>query len=315
MMFSVSRRDFFVGGLAASTGLAAGPARASDLVFRRSAVLPEPARRVVALEFLLAEMLAAVGVPPVGMSDPALYPGWIGVLSERLKDVADVGTRQQPSLEAIARLKPDLILGVSYRHAPLFDVFESIAPTVLLDFAPVPPATRLESAFSLQTMIGGFVGQPAQAERADAEVSAGIARDAGRLAEAGRSGRRLVVLQELSGQDTYWAFTADSLSAGLAARLGLRFWPPDRSREGVRPLTSEDLLALDDCDVMLVSTTGPDVTLATKTRSAAWQRVPALRTGRVGLIERNIWNFGGPASALRLSNRITDLLLQAPAAG
>lgn len=310
-----SRRDCLAWGLAAASGLAVKPARAAALVFRRSAHLPEPARRVVALEFLIAEMLASVGLPPVGMSDPKLYPGWIGVASDRLKGAADVGTRQQPSLEAIARLKPDLILGVSYRHAPLFDVFEGIAPTVLFDFAPGPPATRLDSAFALQTMIGGYVGHRAQAEQANAEVSAGIARDAARLAEAGRAGRRLVVLQELGGQDTYWVFTADSLSAGLAERLGLRFWPPDRSSEGVRPLTSEDLLALDDADVMLASMTGPAVTLDAKTRSAAWQRVPALRAGRVGLIERNIWNFGGPGSALRLSNRITETILRAPASG
>lgn len=310
----LNRRDCLAWCLAAA-GLAVTPARAADLVFRRSRQLPDPARRVVVLEFLLAEMLAAVDCPPVGMSDPKLYPGWIGVRSERLTDVPDVGTRQQPSLEAIARLKPDLILGVSYRHAPLFDVFESIAPTVLFDFAPEPPATRLDSALALQAMIGGFVGHRMQAERAEAEVAAGIARDAARLAEAGRHGRRLVVLQELGGQDNYWVFTADSVAAGLAARLGLRFWPEDRSREGVRPLTSEDLLALDDADVMLVSMTAPSVTLEAKTRSAAWQRVPALRAGRVGLIERNIWNFGGPGSALRLSNRITDLLLRAPAAG
>lgn len=314
MTVSMRRRDCLAWGLAAA-GLALAPARAADLVFRRSKVLPEAATRVVALEFLLAEMLAAVGRPPVGMSDPKLYPGWIGVQPERLAGVADVGTRQQPSLEAIARLKPDLILGVSYRHAPLFDVFESIAPTVLLDFAPEPPATRLDSAFALQAMIGGLVGARAEAERAEAAVNAGIARDAARLAEAGRGGRRLVVLQELGGQDSYWVFTADSLSAGLAARLGLSFWPGDRSREGVRPLTSEDLLALDDADVMLVSMTGPAVTLEAKTRSAAWRRVPALQAGRVGLIERNIWNFGGPGSALRLSNRITETILRAPAAG
>lgn len=309
------RRDCLGWGLGALAALAAGPARSADLVFRRSAALPEPARRVVALEFLLAEMLAAVGLPPVGMSDPRLYPGWIGVAAEQLKEAADVGTRQQPSLEAIARLKPDLILGVSYRHAPLFDVFESIAPTVLFDFAPDAPATRLDSAFELQRRIGGFVGHMAEAVRAETEVSEGIARDAARLAEAGRAGRRLVVLQELGGQDTYWVFTADSLSAGLAERLSLRFWPPDRSREGVRPLTSEDLLGLDDADVMLVSMTGPAVGLEAKTRSAAWSRVPALRAGRVALIERNVWNFGGPGSALRLSNRITEAILKMPASG
>ncbi|WP_232629009.1 ABC transporter substrate-binding protein [Methylobacterium sp. Leaf118] len=309
------RRDCLGWGFGALAALAAGPARPADLVFRRSAALPGPARRVVALEFLLAEMLAAVGVPPVGMSDPKLYPGWIGVASERLTEAADVGTRQQPSLEAIARLKPDLILGVSYRHAPLFDVFEGIAPTVLFDFAPEPPATRLDAAFALQTMIAGYVGHSGRAAQVEAEVSERIRGDAARLAAAGRGGRRLVVLQELGGQDTYWVFTADSLSAGLAERLGLGFWPPDRSREGVRPLTSEDLLGLDDADVMLVSMTGPAVGLEAKTRSAAWSRVPALRAGRVGLIERNVWNFGGPGSALRLSNRITDAILKMPPAG
>lgn len=60
---------------------------------------------------------------------------------------------------------------------------------------------------------------------------------------------------------------------------------------------------------------GPGVTLDAETRSAAWQRIPALRAGRVGSIERDISNVGGPGSALRLSDRITDLILRAPAAG
>ncbi|MET0258162.1 MAG: iron-siderophore ABC transporter substrate-binding protein [Methylobacterium sp.] len=311
MIASPSRRDL----LAMAAALAVSPAAATDLVFRRSEVLPQPARRVVVLEFLFAEMLAQIGAPPVGMSDPRLYPGWIDVDPERLTGVVGVGTRQQPSLEAVARLQPDLILGVAYRHAPLFDAFEAIAPTVLLDFAPEPAQTRLESAFALLALIGGFVGRPEAAARVAAAAERSIADAAARLAAAGRAGRRLVVLQELSGLDTYWVFTADSLSAGLARRLGLRFWPPERSREGVRPLTSEELLALDDADVLLVSMTGPGIGLEAKTQSATWRRAPALRAGRVTLIERNIWNFGGPGSAARLARRISEAILAGPGAG
>ncbi|WP_207762092.1 ABC transporter substrate-binding protein [Arboricoccus pini] len=304
-----SRRDI----LTLIASLSVSPAMAEDtLALRQSRTLPRVATRVVALEFLIAETLAMLDRPPIGMSDPKYYPGWIGLELDRLAGVTDVGTRQQPSLEAIARLKPDLIIGLAYRHAPLFDVLESLAPTVLLEFGVGQTGTQLDAVLELIGMIGAYVGRDPEAAKIRAEVERSIAEDAARLAQAGRSGRRLVVLQELGGLDTYWVFTANSMSAGLAQRLGLDFWPKDRGRDGVRVLTSQELLALDDVDIALVSYSGPQVDLAAKTKSAAWAHVPALAQGRVTLIERNIWNFGGPASARHLATRLTDMVLAAP---
>lgn len=95
-------------------------AQAGAAIGLQSHELPTTPKRIVVLEFLLAESLLTLDIVPIGMSDPRLYPDWVGYGAERLTQVVNVGTRQQPSLEAIALLKPDLILGLSNRHAPLF---------------------------------------------------------------------------------------------------------------------------------------------------------------------------------------------------
>ncbi|WP_395698645.1 ABC transporter substrate-binding protein [Methylocella sp.] len=317
MTLSLTRRGLLALGPGA---VLAGAAAAQDadplrspLLLRRSRDMPSSPRRIVALEFLLAETLALLDLPPVGMSDKALYPGWIGVAVDRLQAAADVGTRQQPSLEAIARLEPDLILGVAYRHAPLFDAFEAIAPTALMQFAPGRTAvTQLEAVFEMLDLIAAMAGRVPFAAPVRAASERAIEDDRARLEAARRTGGGFTLLQELGLPDTYWVFTADSMAAGIARRLGLRFWPAQRSADGVRALRSDELLGLENVDVGLVSFTDPSVTLESKTSSVVWARAPAKREGRVSLIERNIWNFGGPGSAIRLSNAMTGAVLAAP---
>ena len=77
--------------------------------------------RVVVLEWTYAEDLLALGIQPVGVADVAGYEAWVNVEPELGDDVVDVGTRQEPSLESIAALEPDLIIGVLFRHEPIHD--------------------------------------------------------------------------------------------------------------------------------------------------------------------------------------------------
>ena len=76
--------------------------------------MPVRPQRVVALDFMFAESVIALDLVPVGMADTAFYPGWLGYQSERLANVTDIGSRQEPGLEAIAAVKPDLIIGVGF---------------------------------------------------------------------------------------------------------------------------------------------------------------------------------------------------------
>ncbi len=295
------------------------PLAADPTVSQFSRTLPVKPKRIVVLEFMFAEDLAALGITPAGMADPAYYPVWIGYDDARLARVPDVGTRQEPSLEAIAAAKPDLILGVGLRHAPIFDALSRIAPTVLFKYSPNyvedgRQVTQFDWARAILRTIGCLTGRERDAQALNARVDAGIARNAQRIASAGRDGERVAWLQELGLPDRYWAFTGNSAPAGIARALGLDPWPGEPTREGTVYVTSEDLLKQPDLAVLFVSASAPGVPLDAKLDSQIWRFVPARRAGRVALVERNIWGFGGPMSALRLADEITARLLALPKA-
>ncbi|KER71848.1 iron ABC transporter substrate-binding protein [Burkholderia cepacia] len=290
----------------------------NPVVSQASATMPVRPQRVVALDFMFAESVIALDLVPVGMADTAFYPGWLGYQSERLANVTDIGSRQEPGLEAIAAVKPDLIIGVGFRHAPIFDALDRIAPTILFQFSPNVsdggvPVTQLDWMRQIFRTIGAVTGRDARAQAVDAQLDAGIARNAARLAAAGRKGERIALLQDLGLPDRYWAYTGNSTSAGLARALGLDPWPKKPTREGTLYVTSADLLRQRNLAVLFVTASGMEVPLSEKLDSPVWRFVPAMREHRIALIERNIWGFGGPMSALKLADVMTDTMLKLPA--
>ncbi|MFP3422141.1 ABC transporter substrate-binding protein, partial [Bacillus sp. SIMBA_161] len=75
-----------------------------------------PSRGIVALEWGFVESLLTLGIQPVGVADIKGYQEYVNIPLQLSETVQDVGTRQEPNLETIAQLQPDLILGVNFRH-------------------------------------------------------------------------------------------------------------------------------------------------------------------------------------------------------
>jgi ferric hydroxamate transport system substrate-binding protein len=282
--------------------------------------VPQRPKRIVVLEYMFAEDLAALGVIPVGMADATNYPGWFDYDKERLGRVPDVGTRQEPSFEAIAALQPDLILGVGLRHASIFAALNRIAPTVLFQYSPdldkneasEASLTQLDWSRKILHTIACLTGREDAGRAVEAKLDAGLARDARRIAQAGRGGEQVAWLQDLGLLDRYWAFTGNSMAGGVARALGLASGYPEFTREGTTYVTSKDMLSQPNLAVLFVSGSGPEVPLAAKLDSPIWRFVPARRAERVALVERNLWVFGGPMSALRLADTMTEQLLSLP---
>ena len=98
---------------------------------RGTTEVPTDVERVVTLEPLELDTAVAVGITPVGAavaSNVTGTPSYLGV-----DGVEAVGTVPEPDLEAIAALKPDLILGTEARHSALYDQLSAIAPTVFIE--------------------------------------------------------------------------------------------------------------------------------------------------------------------------------------
>lgn len=136
--------------------------------------LDKPAKKVVVLEWVYSEDLLALGVQPVGMADIKNYNKWVNTKTKPSKDVVDVGTRQQPNLEEISRLKPDLIITASFRGKAIKNELEQIAPTVMFD-----PSTSNNDHFAEMTetfkQIAKAVGKEEEGKKVLADMDKAFA--------------------------------------------------------------------------------------------------------------------------------------------
>ncbi|MFJ7728411.1 ABC transporter substrate-binding protein [Neobacillus sp. NPDC097160] len=90
-------------------------------------------KRVVILTNEGTEALLAMGVTPVGAVKSFTGDPWYEHIADKMKDVKVVGVESEVNVEAIAALKPDLIIGNKMRQEKIYDQLKAIAPTVFAE--------------------------------------------------------------------------------------------------------------------------------------------------------------------------------------
>lgn len=146
---TVGRRQFLGGmaGVAASGFLGskvfaqatpdtASPAAAGTRTFEHAmgiAEIPTDPQRVVVLDGPILDSAIAVGVTPIGATTGIADAPWPSYLGDGVEDIINVGTIEEPNLEFIVSLEPDLILGSVVRNEAIYPQLSQIAPTVISD--------------------------------------------------------------------------------------------------------------------------------------------------------------------------------------
>jgi iron complex transport system substrate-binding protein len=100
--------------------------------------VPVQPKRVIVLDTDKLDTAVTLGVVPVGAANTDESDGWPKYLGDAVKDVQQVGTLQEPNLEAIAKLDPDLILGSAFRQKDYYAKLNAIAPTVFTELVGTP---------------------------------------------------------------------------------------------------------------------------------------------------------------------------------
>ncbi|MFI9321077.1 ABC transporter substrate-binding protein [Kitasatospora aureofaciens] len=124
---------------AAPSGTAAGFPRSVKHAAGTAQIKSQP-KRVVVLDSGELDDVTLLGITPVGAVSPHMKTegGFPNYLKDKIKDTKDVGPMNEPNLELIASLKPDLILSSKVRHAKVYDQLNAIAPTVLAETTGFP---------------------------------------------------------------------------------------------------------------------------------------------------------------------------------
>ncbi|MHC1550857.1 ABC transporter substrate-binding protein [Phyllobacterium sp. K27] len=271
------------------------------------------APRIVALEWRYADHARSLGITPVGIADLAEYKRQFSTdeMALEARGTLDMGRRQEPSLEAIIAAKPDIILGVNFRHERIRAQLSEIAETVLYTYTQTGAGNNDQLALMLDELreLAHKIARDAVATRAQSELDQFVAEKAGKLAAKGITGP-IVFAQFPAGVNNVRLFTQNSLPVRLLDGIGLvNAWHGKSEGYGFTTIGPEALLGLGDVTFLGVAI-GPDNSYSRLAKNPLWQSLPFVRANKFHPLTDVVWPFGGIPAAQAFIGQITETLLQ-----
>lgn len=265
---------------------------------------PAYPRRIACFDYALAELLLLLGIEPVAVMSAADWPVWTGDVLP--PGIADLGASQDPNLERLAALKPDLILSTDYTSMAE-PAAARIAPVERLTIygAEVDPLPR---AREVTRILGERLGIPDRAEAAIARIDDELAALSHRVPPV------TPPLLLVAFMDTRHArvFGRASLFGNAIEAIGLaNAYPGEVNPWGFATVGVEQLAPYGDAYLLSVDPAPAD-TWPTLERSPLWTELPFVRAGRVRRIDP-VLTFGALSAAARCARLVTRALTE-PAA-
>ncbi|WP_049580247.1 ABC transporter substrate-binding protein [Streptomyces sp. SBT349] len=269
---------------------------------RGDVTLDDPALKVVSLEWVYTEELLALGVTPVGNADNAGYAEWLTAEGARLpEDTTDVGLRNEPSIERIRVLEPDLIVGDEERLAAGYEQLEEIAPVLSFAYTTAPQLETMERNF---TELARAVGEEEKAAEVLGRLDAAAGDLTTRLAEAGAEGATYALAQgfTLEGNASVRMLTEDAFSAQVLGLAGLtNGWHGEPDAWGMTTVGVEGLTTVDpEASFLYVASSEDDPFTGAFAGNPVWEGLSFVEEDRVFALDPGQWLFGGPLSAIQL---------------
>jgi iron complex transport system substrate-binding protein len=254
-------------------------------------------QRVVVLFQGATDTAVMLGIKPVGAVESWTQKPWYNFLRSSMIGVRNVGQETQPNLEAVAALKPDLIIASKARHEKISGQLSSIAPTIMT-----------ANVFDWKTnlaLIAPAVNKKSEGDQFMAEWNATIADFKKQMGSRLSTEVSLMRFQPSDARVWY-----EGGFPGLVLKeLGLA---RPKSQQGnadkvVLTLTSQEQIPLMDGDIIFDITsdyTGDGAAFGTKntwTKSPLWKNLKAVKNGKYIVVDDAVWNMsGGPSAAVKM---------------
>ena len=224
-------------------------------VMGQTEVCDQPQRIAVLGPYLL-ESLLALNVQAAGFADHVSFhqgdydnpTQQILYLGDRVtQPMANIGIAYAPSIEAILKVKPDLILGLDIQNARQYQTLSSIAPTLILKWTD--PDMNLRA-------IAQAVNRSEQAEQILKETKQKIATARQEFASFVEFAPKLLLLNSSELRDVFLVTNRNGLCSSLLKELGFQLmFPPNFPQDSPAPLipiSLETLPQLNQADSVIL---------------------------------------------------------------
>lgn len=264
--------------------------------------IPAHPQRIVALYY--HHMLLALGEKPVGAN--LTWWGGSPYLKDQEAGITDVGG--PPSLEAVAKLEPDLIL-INDNSAEDYDKLSKIAPTVWI------PYDGKRNAYDDAKLVADILGKPDVAEQLKSRFEEAAAAERAKLSGIVGPDTSAAIIR-IEGKGSQFAVFGDNYGrGGWPIYHGLNFKVPEKIQKDligsgtqiVQQLSMEQLPEyVADADYLFVSNEGEGTDLVKD--SGIWKSIPAVKNNKVFELGKDYFFFD-PISIEGQLQSITDMLL------
>ena len=275
----------------------------------QSQAVPDAPKRIVVLSELDLDSALTLGVQPVGTVNgrgQATLPRYL--LDKAGKEIAVVGDLDNPNLEKLIDLEPDLIL-TGQTKPELLALLQEIAPTVVTGNWGEP----WKVVFQRSALV---MNKEAEGKAFLAQYDARLQEARSRLAK--HQGEQVSIVRWNPKGPSY--MHGGTFASSVVQEMGLArpaHQIGDKSPHS--PALSLESLNLLDGDWLVIGTlsTSGDAVDAMKQaeQTPAFQQLSAIKGKRFGAVDGSLWtSTGGPQAALRVIGDVEQLMSKPDAA-
>ena len=237
------------------------------------------ATRIVSLSPTATEMLFAIGAdgPLVAVDDQSNYPPQV---LDKPHDLSGY----QPNVEAIAAIKPDLVL-IGDDSSGLSKQLQALGLTTWVG----PAASSFDDVYTQIEQLGaltGHIGEAAQlVSQMQTEISAAV--DA-----APKQSKPMTYYHELD--NTYYSITENTFIGQVYALFGLQSIADTQEVSSDYPQLSAESIITADPDFIFLADGGFGESSATVAARPGWANLKAVTAGNVVVVDADISSRWGP---------------------
>jgi iron complex transport system substrate-binding protein len=283
-----------------------GPVRTIDHAMGTTQV-PENPQRVVVIDSAALDSALALGVKPIGSTIYGEIPQYLG---DQTQGIEIVGEANQPNLESILKLQPDLILGTKVSTERIYRPLSRIAPTVLTEGSG--RSGDWKENFLL------FAAALGKTERANQLIEEYQQRVSELRTQFNRVREKSVEETQIStlvtGEGRVGFYTLNSFPGSVLQDIGFARPPAQtRPRGWAEMVSREDLDSLDGDIIFLIHSPQSEDSLALEafTADPIWSQLNAVQQDQIYQVDNEVWIAGRSIlAAHKILDDITQALLE-----
>lgn len=272
--------------------------------------IPENPQRIVSLYTTPLANLLALDLKPIAMTPvTGVQEEFPLYLAEKVKGIELIEeVSYEPSLEGIAQLNPDLILGWTF-HKKVYSLLSQIGPTLLLskDIAESPDANWQKYSNYLATALN----KQKKAQQIFEDYDLRIAKLKTALGD--RYSNETISVAHVSDEYGTEAYTINSFPGSILSDLGLKR-PQSQAMSkpgGTVKAISVERLELIDGDLLFV------LTFSDRDRQMLddlmdkplWKKLKAVQKGKVYPVDGYTWGVANPLTAKAVIDDLYEYLV------